>query len=91
MDGRRLGEGKGLSTQGLHIAVPVQATSKSQMGQGSLDLWVGERDMGMGIHGENSARSAPSTPWVKLNSTVTLLITCLRALYCLPRFRLASK
>lgn len=42
MYGRMLGERRGLKAHELHIAVPVQATSKSQVGQGTSDLWVGE-------------------------------------------------
>jgi len=46
MDGRTSGERKGLKAQGLHIVAPTQATFESQMGQETLDLYIGEQDIG---------------------------------------------
>lgn len=60
----------------INIPVPTQATSKSQMGQGILGLWVGEQTWEGEISGENPIRYALSIPWVKLNSNVPLSIAC---------------
>lgn len=60
----------------LHIPVPTQATSKSQMWQGTLVLCVGEQTWKGEISGENPTRYGLSIPWVKLNSNTLLFIAC---------------
>lgn len=71
-----VGHQVGVQGSRLHIPVPAQAASKSQMEQGTFDLWVGEQTWEGGISGENPTRYAPSIPWVKLNSPMLLFIAC---------------